>query len=303
MKIKNPLAVVTKNELVKNAGKEISKFVIAHEGLLFTGGTIAFNAAGIAATYKNAPKIQQIISDTKTALAEAEDEEVKRKLAVDSFKQLLPLVSPIAIFFVASATCAIVGHKKSQAKIATLTAALTLAQSTINDYDLFKKEVEKEVGEEKFKEINDTVVKDSIEQKITNHELPAAFMNPRRGEYPVCIPLFGIYFTSTAARIDMAFEHINQCLDDNGSTGKYSYGNENEIGGEIVYVSDLCDELGVFEDDRPDIVKYMGWDAQKTPRVHHENRGGITASGIPYIYIYIPDYSWPYMIDSSGYDW
>lgn len=32
--MKNPLAVVTKNEVVKHAGKEVSKFVLAHEGLL-----------------------------------------------------------------------------------------------------------------------------------------------------------------------------------------------------------------------------------------------------------------------------
>lgn len=301
--IKNPLSLITKNPVVKTAGKEVSKFIFAHEGLLFTGGQIGFNLAGILITYKNAPKIQSITTNAKIAMSEADSDEVRRQIAINALKELVPLVAPIVIFFAASTTCSIVGHKKNQAKIATLTAALSLAHSTINDYDVFKKEIREEIGEEKFKEISDTVAKKQIEEKISNKELPASCLQPRHGEYLCCIPFFGIYFTSSSARIDMAFEHINQCLQDNGATGRYSYGNENELGGEIAFVSDLCDELGVFEDDRPDIVKYMGWDAQKTSRVVHENRGGITSAGVPYILIDIPDYSLPYMIDSVSYEW
>lgn len=303
--MKNPLAVITKNEVVKNAGKEVSKFVIAHEGLFFTGGTIAFNMAGIATTYKNAPKIQGIIESTRLALTETEDEELKKEIVKDAIKQLVPLCAPIIIFFAGSTTCAIVGHKKSQAKIATLTAALTLAQSTINEYDLFKKEVEEKVGTEAFKEIKNEVSAKQIEEDVKENRVPTKYLNTNMGalgEVLIYIPDFGIYFTGTATRIDMAFEHINQCLEDNGSTGRYSYGNENEFGGEIVFVDDWLDELAVPEESRPRLAKNMGWDAHHTSHVTYWIGDGHTNSGIPYLTIEFNDRCRPYMIDSEPWD-
>lgn len=303
--MKNPLAVVTKNEVLKNAGKEVSKFVLAHEGLLLTGGTIAFNMAGIATTYKNAPKIQQIIADTRASFEVIDDDEEKKACLKVAIKQLAPLVSPIIIFFAGSTTCAIVGHKKSEAKIATLTAALTLAQSTINEYDLFKKEVETKIGTEEFKELKNEVSAKQIEKDIKENKVPTKYLNTSMGslgEVLIYMPDFGIYFTGTSARIDMAFDHINQVLEDNGSTGRHTYGNENELGGEIVFIDDLCDELGIPEDDRPRLVKNMGWDAHHTPYVAYYIGDGHTSSGIPYLTIEFVDRSRPYMIDSEPWD-
>lgn len=303
--MKNPLVALTKNEVVSSAGKEITKFALAHEGLFYTGGTIAFNAAGIAATYKNAPKIQAIISDTRETLKVIDDDEEKKQCIMAALRQLLPLTAPIIIFFASSTACAVIGHKKSQAKIATLTAALALAQSTISEYDIFKKEVEKEIGTEKFREIKTEAVGQKIEKDIKENNVPTKYINTNMGslgEVLICIPDFGIYFTGTAARIDMAFDHVNQCLSDNGSTGRFTYGNENELGGEIVFVDDLCDELGVPEESRPRLVKNMGWDAHQTPYIAYWIGDDHTSSGIPYLTIEFQDRSMPYTIESSRFD-
>lgn len=298
--MKNPLAIVTKNEVVKNAGKEVSKFVLAHEGLLFTGGTIAFNAAGIVATYKNAARIQQIISETRETLKTIGGEDEKKQCVKVALKELTPLVAPIIIFFVGSTTCAVVGHKKSQAKIATLTAALSLAQSTINEYDLFKKEVEAKVGEEAFKEIKTEVVGKQIEDDLASDKVPSKYVNTTMGaigEVLIYIPDFGVYFTGSQSRIEMAFEHINLCLSDNGATGKYSYGSENELGGEIVFVEDLFDELGVPNEARPGLARDMGWDASRNSCVTYWIGDGHTNSGVPYLTIEFGDRSKPYPIE------
>jgi len=300
--MKNPLTVVTKNEVVKNAGKEVSKFIFAHEGLLFTGGTVAFNFAGIVATYKNAPEIQRIIFETRETLKVIEAEDEKKQCVRTAIKELAPLVAPIIIFFVGSTTCAVVGHKKSQAKIATLTAALSLAQSTINEYDVFKKEVKEKVGEETFREIKNEVTAKQIEEDIKENKVPSKYVNTTvgtLGKVLIYIPDFGIYFTGTMPGIEMAFERINLCLSDNGATGKYSYGNENEFGGEIVFVDNLLDELAIPEEDRPRIVKNMGWDAQQTSHVTYWVGDGHTSAGVPYLTIEFGDRSRPYPIEPT----
>lgn len=303
--MKNPLVVLTKNEVLNSARKEVTKFALAHEGLFYTGGTIAFNAAGIAATYKNAPKIQTIISDTRETLKVIDDDEEKKQCIMAALRQLLPLTAPIIIFFISSTACAVIGHKKSQAKIATLTAALALAQSTISEYDIFKKEVEKEIGTEKFREIKTEAVGQNIEKDIKENNVPTKYLNTNigsLGEVLICIPDFGIYFTGTAARIDMAFEHVNQCLSDNGKTGAYTYANENEFGGEIVFVDDLCDVLGVPGDSRPRLTKDMGWVVQEIPRIQYWIGDGHTASGIPYLTIEFANNTMPSMIEPSRFN-
>ena len=300
--MKNPLTVITENEIVKKAGEGLSKFIFAHEGSLFTGGTIGFNFAGIIATYKNAPKIQKIIFETRETLKTIGGDDEKKQCVRVALKELAPLVAPIIIFFVGSTTCAVVGHKKSQAKIATLTAALSLAQSTINEYDLFKKEVESKVGEEAFKEIKTEVSGKQIEEDIKQNKVPVKYVNTTMGslgEVLIYIPDFGVYFTGTMPKIEMAFERINTCLSDNGATGKYSYGNENEFGGEIVFVDNLLDEMAVPEEVRPRIVKEMGWDAQQTSHVIYWIGDGHTSAGIPYLSIEFGDRSRPYPIEPT----
>lgn len=256
------------------------------------------------ATYKNAARIQQIISETRETLKTIGGEDEKKQCVKVAIKELAPLVAPIMIFFAGSTTCAVVGHKKSQAKIATLTAALSLAQSTINEYDLFKKEVEEKVGTETFKEIKNEVTAKQIEEDIANNKVPSKYVTNTIGsigEVLIYIPLFGVYFTGTQSRIEMAFEHINYCLSDNGVTGKYSYGSENEFGGEVVFVDDLFDELGVPGEARPGLARDMGWDASRNSCVTYSIGDGHTNSGVPYLTIEFTDRSRPYIIESTLY--
>lgn len=304
--MKNPLKAIPK-ESFKEAGGEIAKFVTEHQSLIYTSGTIACNAAGIAVTFRNAPKIQEIIFSTKSALAVTDDEEDKKKIIKASLKELVPLMTPIILFFFGSTTLAVLEHRKNQEMkktIASLTAsaasAMALAQNTMTQYENFQKEVKDTIGEEKFKEIKTEAEGKRIEEDRQNNKVPHM---GQLGEVLICIPDFGVYFYGTSARIDMALDHVNQCLKDNGLTGRYSYGNENELGGEIVFVDNLFDELGINDDQRPKIARQMGWDAQHTTYVSYWVGDGHTNSGIPYLTLEFNEGSKPYFIEPTDFIW
>ena len=48
-------------------------------------------------TYENAPKIQEIIKDTKSLVATARDEDDKKQIYRTALKELAPLVLPILL--------------------------------------------------------------------------------------------------------------------------------------------------------------------------------------------------------------
>lgn len=275
--MKNPLAVVAKNEIVKKSVDSLSHIILEHENTVLTGTTVAFNAVGIALTYRNSPKIHQIIEETRTDLQLADDEETKKKIIKRSFKDLSVLVAPIIISFSASTASAILNQKKSEAKIATLTAALSLAQSTVSEYGAFKDEVRKEIGDEKYQTIKDEITKERIDQSFpTNFQV-------EMGDQLCYIPDWDIFFSSTEDKIKLAFEHVNAVLNSNGIDGN-GYGNESYRGNEIVLWSDLLRELKVK--NAPTLANELGWEAGRVKYISYWVGSG-TRNGVPYLTVEI----------------
>ena len=131
-------------QFVKNSLDVISKKFLENQGLVLTTGTIVCNTAALALTFKNAEKIHKIISDTKNAIAIAVEQ---KKDTYDIYKQafieLAKVGGPIIIFELISLICTIQLERKNmknEAKIAELTAMITLAQNTISEYSTFKED-------------------------------------------------------------------------------------------------------------------------------------------------------------------
>lgn len=241
-------------------------FLSEHKGAILTGSTIIFNASGIAMTYRNSPKIHMIIESCHDALSTVppEDKETKKKILSVTLRELAPLVSPIIIFFVASSACAIINEREHEAKIAALTAALTVAKTTLSEYDSFREEARKVLGDEKFKEIQDETAKTEARKQIAKNP---NVINPGSGKEICYIPYFGKYFASTEDGIECAMLKVNQVLDPNRLGGK-SYGHESRYGREIVTGEDLLLELGLDIKEIPDIARMVGWEAGRVDEIN-----------------------------------
>ena len=244
------LPTINLKPVLKKIPGVISGYVLEHKGAVLTGGTIVCNAAGIAITYKNSPAIHGIISSTKEVLKDPDlTIEERKEIRKKSLLELAPLVAPIIIFFAGSTTCAIVNQKQNEAKIAALTAGLTLAQNTISEYDLFKEETRKEIGEEKYKEIEQEVAND-VADKAVSRVLPT----PRPKEEIFYFDYMGLYFSSTVDRVKAAMDNVNGILRRNGVAGE-SYGHATHRGNEIVTLADICCELGVPNNEIPQFAE------------------------------------------------
>lgn len=246
---------IPKNQIVKKVREIISKKVLENSGTILTGSTIVCNAVGIAVTYKNSPKIHEAIAITKERLSQALTEDEKKRISKEGLVEIGKLVAPIIIFFAGSTTCAIVNQKKNEAKIATLTAALSLAQNTISEYDLFKEEVREKIGDEKYEEIQ----KD-IAVKEVSRQVQGQLFTPKPGEEAVWFPYIGKFFSSTEDRIDMVFQNVNGVLRRNGIDGE-SFGQQSFRGNEIVLLSDICEALEIPHDDIPGFADEVGYEA------------------------------------------
>ena len=276
--MKNPLAVITNKPAVRKVTNAVTTYVKEHEGAILTGGSIGFNFLGIITTYRNSPKIHEIIRITKERLYSETDVNERRRITKEGFKELVPLITPIVSFFAVSTTCSIVNHKRSEAKITMLTEALGMAKITLSEYEAFKKGVKKEIGEEKYNEIRDEM----NTQKLDNYIQNSLFV-PNPNEDAIWFPAIGQFFSSTPDRIDAVFERINGVLD--GTINK-SYGHYTVKGAEAISLGDICEDLEVKE--IPQLAYSVWYDAGKTSHIGH-HIGAIYLYGKSYTCLEIDD--------------
>jgi hypothetical protein len=161
--MKNPLTVVTQNKIVKEA----TKFYFDHQSLILTGGTIGFSIATTAVTMKNSRAILNTLDDAKAMLAEENDDVRRKDIYAATLKELAPKIIPIVILQAATIVCSIESKKLTDAnakKLSEATAALTLAQGAITQYQAFNEKAEEELGEKKTSKIRKEIAKERIEE-------------------------------------------------------------------------------------------------------------------------------------------
>ncbi len=285
--MRNKLIEITKGAVVKNVMSNLSRYVVDHKGTILTGITISSNAAAIYVTYQNAPKIRNAYAYYMGELKAASDPEEKKKLYLAGFKEMAPLALPIIAFFGLSSGAAIANQKQNEAKIAALTTTLSMtqsmAQSAIAEYKSFESQVQKEVGEEKFKELKQEATQNHIE-KIPDEEISR--INVNYGEVLCYLPDFAVYFSNTRDGINLAMKNVNSVLQMNGMDGS-GFGQRNSRGNEIVTYTDLFRELRIPTDYCPELGDRFGWEAGKIKHIDYSIGDGHTSSGIPYLSLMI----------------
>lgn len=141
-----------------------AKFISRNEGVLLTVGTIGSSVATTAVTFRNAPKINDILNSSKKMIEEETDAEKRKQIYGLAIKELTPLVIPIVLLQSSTIIFSIRSKIVADRQIADATSALAVANSAIASYQAFQKKAEEELGEKKVQKIREGAAKEMISQ-------------------------------------------------------------------------------------------------------------------------------------------
>ena len=146
------------------------KFYMKHQSVFLTGQTIGFSITANILAIKNGKEIINTIDIAKECVYKTETKEERINIYTQAFKDLVPLLAPIIFFQAASAYSVIKMKKSSDKQISDLTEALAVTSNALASYKAFKMEAEKELGDEKSKEIKEAVTKEMINENPQTEE-------------------------------------------------------------------------------------------------------------------------------------
>lgn len=243
--MKNFLAPVMKNKVVSKVTSEVSKFYVAHESTILTGGTIGFSLATTAVTYKNSAEINRILEETREALYSADSEDEKKLIYKTTLKALAPLVLPILAFQAATIGCALYSKRQSDKKLAAAAGALSIAQEAIARYQQFQKDAEEALGEKKYAKLQNDIYKN---QEVDGRRFTDVASEGAPGEVLIIDKYSGRPFWCTTGRIEMAAWEMKRRLSPDGGYDQLSINDlydlidnkdltPNDLGGKFGYVS------------------------------------------------------------------
>ena len=213
--MKNFLAPVLQNQVVKTVTSEVGKFYVQHESGIHTAGTIGLSMATTAVTFANADKIKECIRDTQYALSTCNTDDEKKQVYKLALTTLAPLVAPIIIFQAATIGLAIYSKKASDKKLAAATSALTVAHEVIAQYQSFQKQAETALGEKEYEKVQKKIYK---EQEVDGRRFSQLPLEGAPGETLFIDKYTGKPFWSTYDRIEGAARELSRMItpDDNG---------------------------------------------------------------------------------------
>lgn len=204
----------------------ISSFYLSNESSILAANSIITSGGAVILAAKNSHYILETIADAREILAKNSDPKLRKQIYIDILKELSPKVLPIVTLYGVSVTCTILNKKHSDKKIADLTATAGLAQSALLQYQLWKREAEKELGDERLKEVNTKVAED-----IIRHDPPV-----KENTYGTQIPDVQTMF----------------CWKDGNTPNRYlwSFKSENDV---IKWAIEMNGELNAFRCDGNEI--------------------------------------------------
>lgn len=214
--MKNKLvAKIMGNEVVNKVIGEIGRFYINHESAILTTGTIGFSWAATCVAMKNATEVHYILADCRDALQNCNTKEERNQVYSITLKELFPLMFPILLLEGASTACAIFSKKQYDKKLAEAAGALSIAQAALTQYQLFQKETEKALGEEKYLELQDDICKNI---DVDGRRFTTLTTEGAPGEMLFIDKYSGRPFWCHESRIKFATERLSVALsEDNGT--------------------------------------------------------------------------------------
>jgi hypothetical protein len=193
-------------EKIKELTTKVTEFTDKNSPALLTGATVTgiFMTAWMA--FKAGPKAKEIM-DRHKSMSTPETKEEKRAEAKALVKELTPVVLPPIGMGITTAVCAIGSNKISSKRIAVLSAAYSMSESALKDY---QNKVTELFDVKKVQKVKEGLAKDKLEKNPMqpNHEIYLT------GDGDVlCMDEYsGRYFRSNAQKIGQSINELSADL-------------------------------------------------------------------------------------------
>lgn len=227
-------------------------FTKKNSPVILTGLAVAGVISTAYSAFKAGPRADKILEDYRKDMRDChpKDKEAKRAVVNETVKKMVPVVAPTVIMGGSTIACVIGSHSISSRRIAVLSAAYSLSESTVKNLN---NKMEEMLGEKKTRAIKDSIMKDKLRDSEKNDQKLLGDGNlyiPDNG-YVLCKDLYsGRPFYSTAEKIKQA---IVKC----------SFDVQQDM---WVSLNEFYDEVNSPQLEHIPMGDDLGWDAEDTIR-------------------------------------
>lgn len=111
--------------------------------------------------YKAGSKADKILEEYRKDMRDCrrDDKEAKRAVTTETVKKMVPVLAPPIIMGGATIACVVGSHSVSSRRIAALSAAYSLSESTVKNLN---SKMEEMLGEKKARAVKDAIMKDKL---------------------------------------------------------------------------------------------------------------------------------------------
>ncbi len=192
------------NKIMELLGKA-EGFAKKESPAILTGMVIVGVISTAYSAYKAGLKADKILKEYREDMRDChpDDKEAKRAVKEETVKKMASVMAPTLIMGSATIACAIGSHSASSRRIAALSAAYSLSESTVKGLN---EKMEDMLGEKKAREIKDSLMKDKLRADTKNDQkvIAESTIIPSDGTV-LCKDLYsGRLFYSNAEKIKQA---------------------------------------------------------------------------------------------------
>lgn len=227
-------------------------FTKKNSPVILTGLAVAGVISTAYSAFKAGPRADKILKEYRKDMRDCHprDKEAKRAVVGETVKKMVPVVAPTVIMGGSTIACVVGSHSISSRRIAVLSAAYSLSESTVKNLN---SKMEEMLGEKKTRAIKDSIMKDKLRETEKNDQKLLGDGNvivPDNG-YVLCKDLHsGRPFYSTAEKIKQA---IVKC----------SFDVQQDM---WVSLNEFYDEIGSPQLEHIPLGDDLGWNVEDTIR-------------------------------------
>lgn len=225
-------------------------FTKKNSPVILTGLAVAGVISTAYSAFKAGPRADKILEEYRKDMRDChpKDKEAKRAVVGETVKKMMPVVAPTVIMGGSTIACVVGSHSISSRRIAVLSAAYSLSESTVKNLN---SKMEEMLGEKKTRAIKDSIMKDKLHADVENDRKMLSdenFVIPNDGTV-LCKDLYsGRLFYSNAEKIKQA---IASC----------SY---NIISDMYISLNDFYEAIGSPQLTRIPMGEDLGWNVDDT---------------------------------------
>lgn len=225
-------------------------FTRRNSPVILTGLAIVGVISTAYSAYKAGPRADKILEEYRKDMRDChpKDKEAKRAVVGETIKKMAPVMAPPIIMGGMTIACIVGSHSVSTRRIAALSAAYSLSESTVKNLN---SKMEEMLGEKKARAVKDAIMKDKLktdsekDQKVLSD---SNFVMPGDGTV-LCKDLYsGRLFYSNAEKIKQAI-----------ATCSYDI-----ISDMYVSLNDFYDAIGSPQLTRIPLGEDLGWNVDDT---------------------------------------